>query len=187
MAQSSGRGIFHGFEIETSIERSRKVWARANITTTRANAQIVKSSRYIAHLRAVLTLKALRNVPPRGKWGTGPNIEVAVAYRLHLIEEGIVRTVDDVLTRVRAEYLEMPGLKLTVEQVERLCGIERTLCQSVLDSLVETKFLCVGSDGTYVRSTGAEIARPHALRVDDVMPRRTPDLQAGSAASRGRS
>jgi hypothetical protein len=89
---------------------------------------------------------------------------VAVEYRLHFIEEALVRTVDDVLTRVRAEYLEMPGLKLTVEQVERLCGIERTLCRSVLDSLVETKFLCVGSDGTYARSTGGEIARPHTNR-----------------------
>jgi hypothetical protein len=26
--------------------------------------------------------------------------------------------------RLRAEYLEMPGLKLRIEQVQRLCGIE---------------------------------------------------------------
>jgi len=77
-----------------------------------------------------------------------------------------VRTVRDVLTRVRAEYLEMPGLRLTAEQVERLCGIERTLCQAVLDSLVEAKFLSVGADGIYGRPTGGEIARPHALTVD---------------------
>ena len=38
------------------------------------------------------------------------------------------------LERIRAEYLEMPGLCLTSEQVQRLCGVERTICQLVLDS-----------------------------------------------------
>ena len=33
------------------------------------------------------------------------------------------------LTRIRAEYLEMPGLRLTLEQARRLCGVERGLCQ----------------------------------------------------------
>ena len=33
------------------------------------------------------------------------------------------------LNRVRAEYLEMPGLRLTPEQAGRLCGVERALCQ----------------------------------------------------------
>jgi hypothetical protein len=48
-----------------------------------------------------------------------------------------------ILNRVRAEYLEMPGLRLTPEQTGRLCGVERALCQSVLDALVVEKFLCV--------------------------------------------
>jgi hypothetical protein len=39
-------------------------------------------------------------------------------------------------SRVRAEYVEMPGMRLTLEQVQRLCGIERALCQTVLDALV---------------------------------------------------
>ena len=56
-----------------------------------------------------------------------------------------------VLNRVRAEYLEMPGLRLTPEQTGRLCGVERALCQSVLDALVVEKFLCVTSDGRYAR------------------------------------
>ena len=47
----------------------------------------------------------------------------------------------EVLERLRAEYLEMPGLQLTVEQVQRLCGIERAMCRVVLDTLVEAKFL----------------------------------------------
>jgi hypothetical protein len=48
------------------------------------------------------------------------------------------------LNRVRAEYLETPGLRLTPEQTGRLCGVERALCQRVLDALVVEKFLCAG-------------------------------------------
>ena len=53
------------------------------------------------------------------------------------------------LTRVRGEYLEMPGLRLTPEQAKRLFGVERMLGKTVLDALVEAKFLCVKPNGTY--------------------------------------
>src|SRR5450759_2086869 len=88
---------------------------------------------------------------------------------------GIMRTIDDVLnrlradgaeTRLRAEFLEMPGLRLTPGQVQRLCGIERTLCQLVLDSLVDARFLCVSSDGHYARLTDGKIARPRRAHAD---------------------
>ena len=61
------------------------------------------------------------------------------------------------LTHIRGEYLEMPGLRLTVEQAQRLCGLERTLCKAVLDALVDEKFLCVRSNGVYARLTDGEI------------------------------
>ena len=61
-----------------------------------------------------------------------------------------MRTIHDVLARLRAEYMEMPGLRLKTEQVQRLCGIERVMCQSVLNSLVDGKFLCVKADGKYL-------------------------------------
>jgi hypothetical protein len=53
--------------------------------------------------------------------------------------------------RVRAEYLEMPGLRLKVEQVQRLCGVEQVICQGVLEALVEARVLSVRQDGAYVR------------------------------------
>jgi hypothetical protein len=56
------------------------------------------------------------------------------------------------LERVRAEYLEMPGMRLTARQVQRLCGVEAADCLSALDALVARKFLCVNRDGTYARS-----------------------------------
>jgi hypothetical protein len=64
-----------------------------------------------------------------------------------------MRTIGIVTSRIRAEYLEMPGLRLTPEQVQRLCGIERMICQLVLNELVDAKFLCVKADGHYARLT----------------------------------
>jgi hypothetical protein len=65
-----------------------------------------------------------------------------------------------VLERLRAEYLEMPDMRLTSEQVQRLCGIEPTMCKRVLNALVKASFLCVKSDGTYLRLTEGSSPRP---------------------------
>ena len=68
--------------------------------------------------------------------------------------------------RLRAEFLEMPGLRLTVEQAQRLCGVERALCKAVLDSLVDSRFLSVKANGTYGRvSEGEDLPRPRPARV----------------------
>src|SRR5207245_3241663 len=40
----------------------------------------------------------------------------------------IMTTIEDVLSRLRAEFVEMPGMLLTPDQVQRLCGVERALC-----------------------------------------------------------
>jgi hypothetical protein len=70
-------------------------------------------------------------------------------------------SLEGLLERVRAEYLEMPGLRLKVEQVHRLFGVDRPLCQQVLDALVAAKFLCAKADGTYSRLTdGAMVGAP---------------------------
>ena len=58
-----------------------------------------------------------------------------------------------ILERIRAEYLEMPGMRLKVEQVQRLFGVDASACRAVLDSLVECRFLYANPDGTYVRFT----------------------------------
>jgi len=60
------------------------------------------------------------------------------------------------LTRIRAEYVEMPGLRLTLAQAQRLCGVEPTLCEAVLNRLVEARFLCKKSDGAYARLSDGE-------------------------------
>jgi hypothetical protein len=70
------------------------------------------------------------------------------------------------LARIRAEYLEMPGLRLTLEQAQRLCGVERALCQAVLTALVDAKFLWVNPNGAYARLTEGEIPLPQPANVD---------------------
>jgi hypothetical protein len=64
-----------------------------------------------------------------------------------------------VVQRIRAEYLEMPGLTLKPDQVQRLCGVERAVCETALASLVETGFLSMRSDGAYGRFKNPDIAR----------------------------
>jgi len=70
------------------------------------------------------------------------------------------------LTRIRAEYVEMPGLRLTLEQAQRLCGVERALCNGVFDALVADKFLCVKSGGAYARLTDGIISRLRSVKAD---------------------
>jgi hypothetical protein len=76
-----------------------------------------------------------------------------------------MRTIEELLSRLRAEFLEMPGMQLKPEQVRRLCGVEREVCQAVLDSLVDAKFLCVCADGRYARVTDGEVARHRSTQV----------------------
>jgi hypothetical protein len=57
--------------------------------------------------------------------------------------------------RIHAEFVEMPGMRLTPQQVERLSGVERTICKRVLDDLVRAGFLRVSASGIYLRSSDA--------------------------------
>src|SRR5262245_49598842 len=58
----------------------------------------------------------------------------------------------DALRRVRGEYTEMPGLRLTSAQAQRLWGLDRASCDALLGALVEAKFLFRTRDGAFVRS-----------------------------------
>ena len=72
--------------------------------------------------------------------------------RGHDIEDWLhaERDLQDALSSIVGCYpREMPDLHLRLEQVQRLCGIGRTMCQMVLDSLVDARFLSVKSDGRY--------------------------------------
>ena len=53
--------------------------------------------------------------------------------------------------RVRAEYYEMPGLSLTREQARCLWALESTVCDTLLNHLLEIGFLRETAQGTFVR------------------------------------
>jgi hypothetical protein len=80
----------------------------------------------------------------------------------------------ELLNRVQAEFREMPGLRITKKQLERLCGLERLLCQAILDALVDDGFLCANSDGTYARPSDQRVARgPGQAVTMDAKPHNT--------------
>jgi hypothetical protein len=63
--------------------------------------------------------------------------------------------IDEVLQRIQGEFVEMPGLRLTPAQAQRLWGLERDVCDALLDALVDAKFLAKTRDGAFVRMEGA--------------------------------
>jgi hypothetical protein len=47
----------------------------------------------------------------------------------------------ELLRRIRAEYLEMPGLRLTAPQAQRLFGLDSETWDAVSAALLDAKFL----------------------------------------------
>ena len=62
-----------------------------------------------------------------------------------------VRETDAVLRRVQAEFIEMPGLRLTEKQACRLWGLDAPSCGALLSALVDAKFLFRTRDGSFMR------------------------------------
>jgi hypothetical protein len=62
------------------------------------------------------------------------------------------QAISDVLQRVQGEYIEMPGLRLTTAQAQRLWGLDQAACDALLGALVDAKFLFRTRDGSFMRS-----------------------------------
>jgi hypothetical protein len=56
------------------------------------------------------------------------------------------------IARVKAEFLEMPGLHLTRPQAARLWGFDHAFCDIVLSALVEERFLTRTRSGSFMRA-----------------------------------
>jgi len=67
--------------------------------------------------------------------------------------------IDGVLQRIQGEFVEMPGLRLTAPQAQRLWGLEREVCNALLGALVDAKFLLQTRDGAFIRIEGARPTR----------------------------
>jgi hypothetical protein len=75
--------------------------------------------------------------------------------------------------RICGEYLEMPGLRLTCRQAQRLWAIDEQTCVQILESLTQEKFLYRRDDGTYGRLTegAATFPPPRMLKRSASAPR----------------
>jgi hypothetical protein len=58
---------------------------------------------------------------------------------------------DVLIRRLKAEFLEMPGLKLTEAQAQRLWALDATSCSALLETLVTANFLFRTRDGAFMR------------------------------------
>jgi len=54
------------------------------------------------------------------------------------------------LIRIRGEFLEMPGLRLTSAQAARLWAVDRRTSERILDGLTTAGFLLRNREGAYV-------------------------------------
>lgn len=57
----------------------------------------------------------------------------------------------ETLRRIKCEFLEMPGMRLTLGQAQRLWGLHRESCDALLDALVHQRFLFRTRDGSFAR------------------------------------
>lgn len=60
-------------------------------------------------------------------------------------------SIRQIVERMEAEFREMPGMRLTVPQAQRLWGLDRATCRVALDALAGRGFLKRASNGTYLR------------------------------------
>jgi hypothetical protein len=56
----------------------------------------------------------------------------------------------DIIRRIRGEFLEMPGLSLTIKQAQRLWGLDPQFCHALLNALVDAGFLARTHEGAFV-------------------------------------
>jgi len=57
---------------------------------------------------------------------------------------------ESLVARVRGEYFEMPGLRVTFAQACRLWQVDVSTCELLLDQLVREGFLCKTDNGQFL-------------------------------------
>ena len=67
---------------------------------------------------------------------------------------GVLTAPEALLARIRGEYREMPGLRLSFAQACRLWHVDAPTCQAVLDQLLRERFLFKTDKGAFVALPG---------------------------------
>ena len=55
----------------------------------------------------------------------------------------------NLVQRIREEFEEAPGLRISVREAARFWGLDETTCGQVLHQLVAARFLALSGDGRY--------------------------------------
>lgn len=97
----------------------------------------------------------------------------------------LVPRVVSLLARIRGEYLEMPGLKLTEAQARRLWDLDRHTCGIALKALLDQRFLERTAEGAYVRAGSGRSAHrgPSATR-GEAIQHETPSFRMKGMVTR---
>ena len=61
-------------------------------------------------------------------------------------------TVRELARRIEAEYVEMPGLSVTLPQAQRLWAADRHTCQTVFERLIARGVVRMTTKGRFVRA-----------------------------------
>ena len=67
-------------------------------------------------------------------------------------------TLKSVEQRLLREYLDLPGLTLSLAQTARLLRVDASTCQLVLNHLVDAQDLAYDESGMYVRAIATAIS-----------------------------
>lgn len=92
-------------------------------------------------------------IQPRPSGSTPPSLHAVKGRPLGMaLQRGERRDVvrrEAIVRRIAAEFVEMPGLILSVPQASRLLGLEEAACERILTSLVNDGLLRRRAGGSY--------------------------------------
>jgi len=76
---------------------------------------------------------------------------MSTVHQQPAVDESAV-VLDALLMRVQGEFLEMPGLRVTRAQAQRLWALDAALCEAVLLALVDARFLVESRNASFMRA-----------------------------------
>jgi hypothetical protein len=97
-------------------------------------------------------------------------------------------TLKNVERQLLREYLDQPGLNLSLAQTARLLGVDASTCKAVLHGLVEARYLACDESGMYVRRNPNGNLEPWKTLVRNRLAilARTPLSRVKTSSGRGR-
>jgi hypothetical protein len=87
---------------------------------------------------------------PRGRRKDGNPQTQIVGTSVAMLSAMADGPTESLVVRIRGEYSEMPGLRLTIVQACRLWQLDASTCGMVLEQLVRESFLRKTIDGAYI-------------------------------------